>query len=171
MTFFFSGGREKEFEGETRLIAKSPDVATYDLKPEMSAYEVRDKITAELKKEEVDFVCLNFANPDMVGHTGVIEAAIAACEAVDSCAKDVIETGLEHGYSTIVIADHGNCETMKNEDGSPNTAHTTNPVPIIVVDNDIKSVKDGILGNVSPTILDMMGVDKPAEMDQESLVS
>ncbi|WP_167597960.1 2,3-bisphosphoglycerate-independent phosphoglycerate mutase [Leeuwenhoekiella sp. ZYFB001] len=171
VTFFFSGGREKEFEGETRLIAKSPDVATYDLKPEMSAYEVRDKITAELKKEEVDFVCLNFANPDMVGHTGVIEAAIAACEAVDSCAKDVIETGLEHGYSTIVIADHGNCETMKNEDGSPNTAHTTNPVPIIVVDNDIKSVKDGILGNVSPTILDMMGVDKPAEMDQESLVS
>ncbi|MEC8684057.1 MAG: 2,3-bisphosphoglycerate-independent phosphoglycerate mutase, partial [Bacteroidota bacterium] len=171
VTFFFSGGREKEFEGETRLIAKSPDVATYDLQPEMSAYEVRDKITAELKKEEVDFVCLNFANPDMVGHTGVIEAAIAACEAVDSCAKDVIETGLEHGYSTIVIADHGNCETMKNEDGSPNTAHTTNPVPIIVVDNDIKSVKDGILGNVSPTILDMMGVDKPEEMDQESLVS
>ena len=171
VTFFFSGGREKEFEGETRLIAKSPDVATYDLQPEMSAFEVRDKITAELKKEEVDFVCLNFANPDMVGHTGVIEAAIKACETVDSCAKDVIETGLEHGYSTIVIADHGNCETMKNEDGSPNTAHTTNPVPIIVVDNDIKSVKDGILGNVSPTILDMMGVDKPEEMDQESLVS
>ena len=171
VTFFFSGGREKEFEGETRLIAKSPAVATYDLQPEMSAFEVRDKITAELKKEEVDFVCLNFANPDMVGHTGVIEAAIKACETVDSCAKDVIETGLEHGYSTIVIADHGNCETMKNEDGSPNTAHTTNPVPIIVVDNDIKSVKDGILGNVSPTILDMMGVDKPEEMDQESLVS
>ena len=171
VTFFFSGGREKEFEGETRLIAKSPDVATYDLQPEMSAYEVRDKITSELKKEEVDFVCLNFANPDMVGHTGVIEAAIKACETVDSCAKDVIETGLEHGYSTIVIADHGNCETMKNKDGSPNTAHTTNPVPIIVVDNDIKSVKDGILGNVSPTILDMMGVDKPEEMDQESLVS
>ena len=171
VTFFFSGGREKEFEGETRLIAKSPDVATYDLQPEMSAFEVRDKITAELKKEEVDFVCLNFANPDMVGHTGVIEAAIKACETVDSCAKDVIETGLEHGYSTIVIADHGNCETMKNKDGSPNTAHTTNPVPIIVVDNDIKSVKDGILGNVSPTILDMMGVDKPEEMDQESLVS
>ncbi|MEH6657512.1 2,3-bisphosphoglycerate-independent phosphoglycerate mutase [Leeuwenhoekiella marinoflava] len=171
VTFFFSGGREQAFEGETRLIAKSPNVATYDLQPEMSAYEVRDKIVAELKKEEVDFVCLNFANPDMVGHTGILEAAIKACEAVDACAKDVIETGIEHGYSSIVIADHGNCETMKNEDGSPNTAHTINPVPIIVVDNDIKIVKDGILGNVSPTILNMMGIDKPAEMDQESLVS
>ncbi|PHR92729.1 MAG: phosphoglycerate mutase (2,3-diphosphoglycerate-independent) [Leeuwenhoekiella sp.] len=171
VTFFFSGGREKEFEGETRLIAKSPDVATYDLKPEMSAYEVRDKIVAELKKEEVDFVCLNFANPDMVGHTGVLEAAIKACEAVDVCAKDVITTGQEHGYSAIVIADHGNCETMKNEDGSPNTAHTTNPVPVIVVDNDIKTVKDGVLGNVAPTILDMMGIEKAKEMDQESLVS
>jgi len=171
VTFFFSGGREQPFEGETRLIAKSPDVATYDLKPEMSAYEVRDKIVAELKKEEVDFVCLNFANPDMVGHTGDLNAAIKACETVDACAKDVITIGQEHGYSAIVIADHGNCETMKNEDGSPNTAHTTNPVPVIVVDNDIKSVKDGILGNVSPTILDMMGIEKPKEMDQESLVS
>lgn len=171
VTFFFSGGREKEFEGETRLIAKSPDVATYDLKPEMSAYEVRDKIVAELKKEEVDFVCLNFANPDMVGHTGDLDAAIKACEAVDACAKDVITTGHDHGYSAIVIADHGNCETMKNEDGSPNTAHTTNPVPVIVVDNDIKRVKNGILGDVAPTILDMMGVEKPEEMDQESLVS
>ncbi|RXG12410.1 phosphoglycerate mutase [Leeuwenhoekiella aestuarii] len=171
VTFFFSGGREQPFEGETRLIAKSPDVATYDLQPEMSAYEVRDKIVAELKKEEADFVCLNFANPDMVGHTGILEAAVKACEAVDACAKDVIETGIEHGYSSIVIADHGNCETMANEDGSPNTAHTINPVPIIVVDNDITTVKDGILGDVAPTILDMLGVDKPAEMDQESLVS
>ena len=161
VTFFFSGGREQAFEGETRLIAKSPNVATYDLQPEMSAYEVRDKIVAELKKEEVDFVCLNFANPDMVGHTGILEAAIKACEAVDACAKDVIETGIEHGYSSIVIADHGKCETMKNEDGSPNTAHTINPVPIIVVDNDIKIVKDGILGNVSHTISNMMGIDKP----------
>ncbi|MFD2828685.1 2,3-bisphosphoglycerate-independent phosphoglycerate mutase [Leeuwenhoekiella polynyae] len=171
VTFFFSGGREQPFEGETRLIAKSPDVATYDLQPEMSAYEVRDKIVAELKKEEADFVCLNFANPDMVGHTGILEAAVKACEAVDACAKDVIETGIEHGYSSIVIADHGNCETMANEDGSPNTAHTINPVPIIVVDNDITTVKDGILGDVAPTILDMLGVDKPAEMDQKSLVS
>ncbi len=171
VTFFFSGGREQPFEGETRLIAKSPDVATYDLQPEMSAYEVRDKIVAELKKEEVDFVCLNFANPDMVGHTGILEAAIKACETVDACARDVITTGQEHGYSSIVIADHGNCETMKNEDGSPNTAHTTNPVPVIVVDNDIKTVKNGILGDIAPTILDMMGVAKPQEMDQESLVS
>ncbi|MGO4913100.1 2,3-bisphosphoglycerate-independent phosphoglycerate mutase [Leeuwenhoekiella sp. W20_SRS_FM14] len=171
VTFFFSGGREQPFEGETRLIAKSPDVATYDLQPEMSAYEVRDKIVAELKKEEVDFVCLNFANPDMVGHTGILEAAIKAVETVDACAKAVVETGMEHGYSSIVIADHGNCETMANEDGSPNTAHTTNPVPIIVVDNDIKEVKNGILGNVAPTILDMMGIQKPEVMDQESLVS
>ena len=171
VTFFFSGGRELPFEGETRLIAKSPDVATYDLQPEMSAFEVRDKIVAELKKEVVDFVCLNFANPDMVGHTGILEAAIKAVETVDRCAQSVIETGLEHGYSTIVIADHGNCETMANEDGSPNTAHTTNPVPIIVVDNDIKDVKNGILGNVAPTILDMMGIQKPEVMDQESLVS
>ena len=171
VTFFFSGGREQPFEGETRLIAKSPDVATYDLQPEMSAYEVRDKIVAELKKEEVHFVCLNFANPDMVGHTGILEAAIKACETVDACARDVITTGQEHGYSSIVIADHGNCETMKNEDGSPNTAHTTNPVPVIVVDNDIKTVKNGILGDIAPTILDMMGVAKPQEMDQESLVS
>lgn len=171
VTFFFSGGREQPFEGETRLIAKSPNVATYDLQPEMSAYEVRDKIVAELKKEEADFVCLNFANPDMVGHTGILEAAVKACEAVDACAKDVIETGIEHGYSSIVIADHGNCETMANEDGSPNTAHTINPVPIIVVDNDITTVKDGILGDVAPTILAMLGVAKPAEMDLQSLVS
>ena len=136
----------------------------------MSAFEVRDKIVAELKKEEADFVCLNFANPDMVGHTGIIEAAIKAVETVDACAKAVVETGLEHGYSSIVIADHGNCETMQNEDGSPNTAHTTNPVPIIVVDNEIKVVKNGILGDVAPTILDMMGIAKPAVMDQESLV-
>ena len=170
VTFFFSGGRELPFVGETRLIAKSPNVATYDLQPEMSAFEVRDKIVAELKKEEVDFVCLNFANPDMVGHTGIIEAAIKAVETVDACAKAVVETGLEHGYSSIVIADHGNCETMQNEDGSPNTAHTTNPVPIIVVDNEIKVVKNGILGDVAPTILDMMGIAKPAVMDQESLV-
>lgn len=170
VTFFFSGGQEVPFEGESRIMASSPKVATYDLQPEMSAYEVRDKIIEQLKKEEADFVCLNFANPDMVGHTGIIEAAIKACETVDECANAVITTGLEHGYSTIVIADHGNCETMKNPDGSPNTAHTTNPVPVIVVDPDIKNVKDGILGNVAPTILKMIGIEKPAVMDQESLV-
>ena len=170
VTFFFSGGREEPFTGEKRIIAKSPHVATYDLKPEMSAYEVRDKIVSELKTEDADFVCLNFANPDMVGHTGVIEAAIKACETVDSCAKDVITTGLEHGYSTIVIADHGNCETMRNPDGSPNTAHTTNPVPIILVDPDRKKVNNGILGDIAPTILKMMQVDQPEEMDQHPLV-
>jgi 2,3-bisphosphoglycerate-independent phosphoglycerate mutase len=171
VTFFFSGGREEPFEGEKRLLCPSPKVATYDLKPEMSAYDLKDALVPELKKGEVDFVCLNFANGDMVGHTGVMEAAIKACEAVDACAREVIETALENGYSTIVIADHGNCETMINPDGSPNTAHTTNPVPIIVVDKDIKHVKDGILGDIAPTILDMMGIEKPVIMDRNSLVS
>jgi 2,3-bisphosphoglycerate-independent phosphoglycerate mutase len=128
VTFFFSGGREEPFEGEMRILRNSPKVATYDLQPEMSAFELKDALIAELKKEEVDFVCLNFANGDMVGHTGVMEAAIKACEAVDTCVKEVIETALEHDYTTILIADHGNCETMINPDGSPNTAHTTNPV-------------------------------------------
>ena len=170
VTFFFNGGREVPFEGESRILCPSPKVATYDLKPEMSAYEVRDAIMPELEKGEADFVCLNFANPDMVGHTGVMEAAIKACEVVDSCAESVINTGLKHGYSTLVIADHGNCDTMVNPDGSPNTAHTTNPVPLIVVDPDIKAVKDGVLGDIAPTILKMMGLPKPDLMTQESLV-
>lgn len=170
VTFFFSGGREEPFEGETRLLCPSPKVATYDLKPEMSAYDIRDAIVPELKKQEVDFVCLNFANGDMVGHTGVLEAAIKACEAVDACAKAVIETGLENGYTTLVIADHGNCEVMKNEDGSPNTAHTTNPVPFILVDKEKIAVKDGILGDIAPTILKLIGVPQPKEMTQHPLV-
>ncbi|MFN3941606.1 MAG: 2,3-bisphosphoglycerate-independent phosphoglycerate mutase [Flavobacterium sp.] len=170
VTFFFSGGREETFEGETRILRASPKVATYDLKPEMSAYELRDALLPELANETADFICLNFANGDMVGHTGVMEAAIQACEAVDVCVKDLIETALAHQYTTIVIADHGNCETMKNPDGSPNTAHTTNPVPIIVVDNEIKDVKSGVLGNIAPTILQLMGIEKPVEMDLESLV-
>ena len=136
----------------------------------MSAYELRDALVEELKKQEADFVCLNFANGDMVGHTGIMEAAIKACEAVDVCAKDVIETGLDNGYSTILIADHGNCETMINPDGSPNTAHTTNPVPVILIDNDIKEIKNGVLGDVAPTILKMMGVAQPEAMTRESLV-
>lgn len=171
VTFFFSGGREEPFEGEKRLLCPSPKVATYDLKPEMSAFDLKDALVPELKKGEVDFVCLNFANGDMVGHTGVFAAAIKACEAVDACAKEVIETALENGYTTIVIADHGNCETMINPDGSPNTAHTTNPVPIILVDNDLKHVKDGILGDIAPTILDLMGIPQPAVMNRHSLVS
>ncbi|MFN3908145.1 MAG: 2,3-bisphosphoglycerate-independent phosphoglycerate mutase [Flavobacterium sp.] len=170
VTFFFSGGREETFEGETRILRASPKVATYDLKPEMSAYKLRDALLPELANETADFICLNFANGDMVGHTGVMEAAIQACEAVDVCVKDLIETALAHQYTTIVIADHGNCETMKNPDGSPNTAHTTNPVPIIVVDNEIKDVKSGVLGNIAPTILHLMGIEKPVEMDLESLV-
>ncbi|MBT8252651.1 MAG: 2,3-bisphosphoglycerate-independent phosphoglycerate mutase, partial [Bacteroidia bacterium] len=170
VTFFFSGGREEPFKGETRILKNSPKVATYDLKPEMSAFEVKDALVNELKKGEVEFVCLNFANGDMVGHTGVMEAAIKACEAVDQCVKEVITTALDNGYSTLLIADHGNCDTMYNPDGSPHTAHTTNPVPLIVIDKDIKSVKDGILGDLAPTILKMMGIEKPEAMTQNSLV-
>ncbi|WP_339711998.1 2,3-bisphosphoglycerate-independent phosphoglycerate mutase [uncultured Kriegella sp.] len=170
VTFFFNGGREVPFDGEQRILCPSPKVATYDLQPEMSAYEIRDAIIPELKKGDVDFVCLNFANPDMVGHTGDMAAAIKACEVVDSCAKDVITAASENGYSTIVIADHGNCDTMINPDGSPNTAHTTNPVPLILVDNDIKEIKDGVLGDIAPTILKMMGVEQPKLMTQKPLV-
>ena len=136
----------------------------------MSAYEIRDAIIPELKKGEVDFVCLNFANPDMVGHTGDMQAAIKACETVDSCAESVINTGLENGYTTLVIADHGNCETMINPDGSPNTAHTTNPVPLILVDSELKHIKDGVLGDIAPTILKLMGVAQPALMTRKPLV-
>ncbi len=170
VTFFFNGGREVPFEGEERILCPSPKVATYDLKPEMSAYEIRDAIIPELQKGAVDFVCLNFANPDMVGHTGDMEAAIMACEVVDSCAKSVVMAGLDHGYSTIVIADHGNCDTMINPDGSPNTAHTTNPVPLILVDPELKHIEDGVLGDIAPTILKLMGIPQPDQMTQKPLV-
>jgi 2,3-bisphosphoglycerate-independent phosphoglycerate mutase len=170
VTFFFSGGQEAPFTGESRILKNSPKVATYDLQPEMSAYELTDALCDDLEKGQADFVCLNFANGDMVGHTGVMEAAIKACETVDLCVKRVIETGLKNGYSTLLIADHGNCETMMNPDGSPNTAHTTNPVPFILVDKEIKSIKNGILGNIAPTILDLMGVAQPKEMTQDSLL-
>ena len=170
VTFFFNGGREKPFEGEQRLLCPSPKVATYDLKPEMSAFEIRDAIIPELKKGEVDFVCLNFANPDMVGHTGDMQAAIKACETVDTCAEAVINVANENGYSTIVIADHGNCDTMVNPDGSPNTAHTTNPVPLILVDKDIDHIDDGILGDIAPTVLKLMGVAQPDVMDRKALI-
>lgn len=170
VTFFFSGGREEEFKGEKRLLCPSPKVATYDLQPEMSAYEIRDAIVPELKEGAVDFVCLNFANGDMVGHTGVFEAAVKACETVDNCVKDVITTALENDYTTIVIADHGNCETMMNPDGSPHTAHTTNPVPMVLVDKELKTIKDGVLGDIAPTILHLMNVPQPKEMTQDSLL-
>jgi 2,3-bisphosphoglycerate-independent phosphoglycerate mutase len=170
VTFFFSGGREEPFKNETRILRNSPKVATYDLKPEMSAYELRDALVPELEKGDVDFICLNFANGDMVGHTGVMEAAIKACEAVDECVKDVITSALENDYTTILIADHGNCETMVNTDGTPHTAHTTNPVPVILIDKDLKEVKDGILGDIAPTILKLLGIPQPDSMTRHSLV-
>lgn len=170
VTFFFSGGREVPFEGEKRILCPSPTVATYDLQPEMSAYELRDMILPEIEHKTADFICLNFANPDMVGHTGVFEAAVKACETVDNCARAIVEQALKNNYVTIIIADHGNSETMRNPDGTPNTAHTVNPVPIIVVDDDIKLVSNGILGDIAPTILAIMGVEKPEIMTQESLV-
>jgi len=170
VTFFFNGGREIPFEGEERILCPSPKVATYDLQPEMSAFEIRDAIIPELEKGEVDFVCLNFANPDMVGHTGDMNAAIKACEVVDSCTEAVVSAGLENGYTSIVIADHGNCETMINPDGSPNTAHTTNPVPLILVDHELNEIGDGVLGDIAPTILKLMGIPQPEEMTQKPLV-
>lgn len=171
VTFFFSGGREAEFTGEKRLLCPSPKVATYDLKPEMSAYEIRDAILPEITKGAVDFVCLNFANGDMVGHTGDFNAAVKACETVDIVSKDIITTALENNYTTLLIADHGNCETMINPDGTPHTAHTTNPVPIILIDKEIKSIKNGILGDIAPTILKLMGLEQPKEMTQKPIIS
>ena len=170
VTFFFSGGRETPFEGESRILRNSPKVATYDLQPEMSAYELTAALVPELNKKEVDFVCLNFANGDMVGHTGIMSAAILACEAVDACVKQVIEAALANDYTTIVIADHGNCETMINPDGSPNTAHTTNPVPIILVDKELKNIQNGVLGDIAPTILELMGIQQPNAMTCHSLL-
>ncbi len=170
VTFFFSGGRENIFKGESRILKKSPKVATYDLKPEMSAYEITDSLVKEINLGTHDFICLNFANGDMVGHTGSMKAAIKACESVDKCVEAVIKSANKNNYTTILIADHGNCETMINPDGTPNTAHTTNPVPIILVDNDLKNIKNGILGDIAPTILKLMGIEKPKEMTQESLI-
>lgn len=171
VTFFFSGGREEAFPGESRLLCPSPKVATYDLQPEMSARDIRDKIIPELEKKSADFICLNFANPDMVGHTGVFEAAVKACETVDNCNEAVTEVARKNGYSVIIIADHGNAELMVNEDGSPNTAHTTNLVPCILVDDDYKgSIKDGKLGDLAPTILTLMGIGIPREMTGNVLI-
>jgi len=171
VTFFFSGGQEKEFPGETHLMVPSPKVATYDLQPEMSAVAVTDTITKALGSASApDFVCLNFANADMVGHTGVYSAVIKAVETVDACLKRVVETGIENGYSFIIIADHGNADYVINEDGSPNTAHTTNPVPCIVIDKDVKKVNSGILADIAPTVLKIMGMEIPKEMTGKVLV-
>lgn len=171
VTFFFSGGREKVFEGESRILCPSPKVATYDLQPEMSANDIKDKIIPELEKQEADFICLNFANPDMVGHTGVFEAAVKACETVDACAQKVTKAALKNGYATIIIADHGNADCMINEDGTPNTAHTTNLVPCILVSDFYKGkIKDGKLGDLAPTILTLMGLSIPPQMTGDVLI-
>jgi len=170
VTFFFSGGREEVFKGESRIMIPSPKVATYDLQPEMSAPLVKDAIVAELKKKEVDFVCLNFANGDMVGHTGVYSAITKAVETVDQCVSEVVETAIANGYEAIIIADHGNADYAVNDDGSENTAHSLNPVPFILVSDRFKSVKNGILADVAPTILTLMGLDIPSEMKGNILV-
>lgn len=165
VTFFFSGGREKPFEGESRIMIPSPKVATYDLKPEMSAVEVTNAIVPEIEKEEASFICLNYANADMVGHTGVWEAAIKAVETVDHCVQRVVTAALHHGYTVFLTADHGNADYMINEDGTPNTAHTLNPVPFFIIDKDWKGkLKSGKLGDLAPTILKWMGIALPPEM-------
>jgi 2,3-bisphosphoglycerate-independent phosphoglycerate mutase len=171
VSFFFSGGRETPFEGERRILIPSPKVATYDLKPEMSANEVTDAIVPEIEKESADFICLNFANADMVGHTGVFSAVIKAVETVDHCVERVVTAALEHGYTIFLTADHGNADYEINEDGSPNTAHTMNPVPLFIIDKNFKgTVKAGKLGDIAPTILTMMHLPIPHEMTGEVLI-
>lgn len=170
VTFFFSGGREQEYKGESRILVNSPKVATYDLQPEMSAPEIAAKIGVELEKGNTDFICLNFANPDMVGHTGVYSAIVKAIETVDICLKQVVEAGLKQDYSFIITADHGNADYALNEDGSPNTAHSLNPVPCIIIDKDVKDVRNGKLADLAPTILKLMDIKQPMEMDGVSLV-
>ena len=171
VTFFFSGGREIPFEGEKRILIPSPKVATYDLKPEMSAYEVTNALLPEIANKTADFICLNYANADMVGHTGVWEAAIKAVETVDSCVEKVVTAGLENGYTSFVTADHGNSDYMINGDGTPNTAHTLNPVPFFIIDNEWKGkIRPGKLADIAPTILTMMDIALPEEMTGEILV-
>ncbi|MGF7079979.1 2,3-bisphosphoglycerate-independent phosphoglycerate mutase [Mucilaginibacter sp. UYCu711] len=170
VTFFFSGGREKEFINEKRLMVPSPKVATYDLQPEMSAAGIRDAIIPELQSGWPDFIVLNFANTDMVGHTGVFSAVVKAAETADACCQAVVETGIANGYSFIILADHGNADYMINDDGTPNTAHTTNLVPCIIIDKDVKTVKDGKLGDIAPTVLHILGVAIPQEMSGNVLV-
>jgi 2,3-bisphosphoglycerate-independent phosphoglycerate mutase len=172
VTFFFSGGREAPFNGESRIMVPSPKVATYDLKPEMSAYEVTDKLIPEIENETADFICLNFANADMVGHTGVWEAVIKAVETVDTCVEKVITAALHHDYTIFLTADHGNADFEINEDGSPNTQHSLNPVPFFIIDKDWKGeVKPGKLGDLAPTILSFMGLNIPKEMTGNILAS
>ena len=170
VTYFFSGGREKEFKGERRILANSPKVATYDLKPEMSAYELVEKTVSEINENSPGFICLNFANPDMVGHTGKIDAISKAIEVVDKCTQIVVEEAIKNHYNILIISDHGNADYTLNIDGSPNTAHTTNPVPCFLLNSKFEKVNDGILADVAPTILKLMGIEKPEEMTGKSLV-
>jgi 2,3-bisphosphoglycerate-independent phosphoglycerate mutase len=172
VTFFFNGGREEPFEGEDRILVPSPKVATYDLKPEMSAYEVKDKLVAAIKEDKYDFIVVNFANGDMVGHTGVYHAIAKAVWAVDNCVREVIEAAKAVGYEAIIIADHGNADNAINPDGTPNTAHSLNPVPFIyVTDNNSATVKNGRLADVAPSILHIMGLEQPADMTGECLIT
>ncbi len=170
VTFFLNGGREDKFGNEERILVASPKVATYDLQPEMSAYEVADKLVAALDMQKYDFICLNFANGDMVGHTGVYDAIVKAVKAVDACVSKVVESAKANGYEVVVIADHGNADHAINADGTPNTAHSLNPVPIVVVSERVKSVENGILADVAPTVLKLMGVEQPADMTGHALV-
>ena len=172
VTFFFSGGREVPYKGETRIMAPSPKVATYDMQPEMSAFELTDMLLPEIEKEEPDFICLNYANADMVGHTGIWEAVIRAVETVDACVERVVTTALQHGYTIFLTADHGNADYMINDDGTPNTAHSLNPVPLFIIDNNWKgNIKPGKLGDIAPTILTMMQLPIPPEMTGKVLIS
>ena len=171
VTFFFNGGRETPFEGEDRILVPSPKVATYDLKPEMSAYEVKDKLVAAIKENKYDFIVVNFANGDMVGHTGVYEAIEKAVKAIDACVKEVVEAANATDYETIIIADHGNADHAINDDGTPNTAHSLNPVPFIyVTKNQHAKVTNGVLADVAPSILHIMGLEQPAEMTGKDLI-
>ena len=171
VTFFFNGGRETPYEGEDRILVPSPKVATYDLKPEMSAYEVKDKLVGAINTQEYDFIVVNFANGDMVGHTGIYNAIAKAVHAIDNCVKDVVETAKANDYEVIIIADHGNADNAINEDETPNTAHSLNPVPFIyVTNNNSATVKDGRLADVAPSILHIMGLEKPEEMTGENLI-
>ena len=171
VSFFFSGGREQSFEGEKRIMIPSPKVSTYDLQPSMSAQEITNAIVSEMEDAPVDFICLNFANPDMVGHTGVYDAVVEALETVDQCTKQVVEAGLKQDYTFLIIADHGNADFMINDDGTPNTAHTTNPVPCFLLNSGYSDIKNGKLADVAPSILKMMGIDIPEEMNGNVLVS